>query len=83
MEKYREEKNGSVITLWASNGVGIQFKEGDSLQRYTHSIVIRDGYSLSTEEAVKEMNDTANELSEYAATKYPKEFAPLKTSSND
>lgn len=78
MEKYTEERNGSIITLWASNGVGIQFKEGDSLQRYTHSIVIRNGYSLSTEEAVKEMNDTANLIVEYAATRYPKEFAPLK-----
>lgn len=79
MEKYRVEKNGSKVTIWNdTDGIGLQFTTGDSLQRYNSSIVIRD-YSLSTEAAVKHLNEVQEQLTEYAATLYPKEFTPLKT----
>lgn len=78
MEKYRTEKNGSLVTIWNdTDGIGLQFTEGDTLQRYTSSIVLK-GYSLSTEEAVRHLNEVQSELTEYASTLYPKEFAPMK-----
>lgn len=77
-EKYRVEKDGSKVTIWSdADGIGLQFTAGDSLQRYTSSLVLK-GYSLSTEAAVKHLNEVQEQLTEYAATLYPKEFKEMK-----
>lgn len=77
-EKYRVEKDGSKVTIWNdTDGIGLQFTVGDILQRYNSSIVVK-GYSLSTEAAVKHLNEVQEQLTEYAATLYPKEFTKMK-----
>lgn len=77
-EKYRVEKDGSKVTIWNdTDGIGLQFTVGDILQRYNSSIVVK-GYSLSTEAAVKHLNEVQEQLTEYAATLYPKEFKKMK-----
>lgn len=77
-EKYRVEKDGSKVTIWSdADGIGLQFTAGDSLQRYTSSLVLK-GYSLSTEAAVRHLNEVQEQLTEYAATLYPKEFKKMK-----
>lgn len=79
MLKYRVEKDGSDVTIWNdADGIGLQFTAGSTLQRYTSSIVVK-GYSLSTETAVRHLDEVQEQLTEYAAHLYPKEFAPLKT----
>lgn len=79
MKKYRVENDGSKVIIWNdADGIGLQFTAGGTLQRYTSSIVIK-GYSLSTEAAVRHLDEVQEQLTEYAATLYPKEFAPLKT----
>ena len=38
---YRKEQNGDLITLWDdTEGIGLQFKEGETLQGYTSGIVV-------------------------------------------
>ena len=77
-EKYRVEKDGSKVTIWNdTDGIGLQFTVGDILQRYNSSIVVK-GYSLSTKAAVKHLNEVQEQLTEYAATLYPKEFTKMK-----
>lgn len=79
MKKYRVENDGSKVIIWNdADGIGLQFTAGGTLQRYTSSIVIK-GYSLSTEATVRHLDEVQEQLTEYAATLYPKEFAPLKT----
>lgn len=78
MEQYRIEQDKNVITVWNdTDGIGLRFKAGESLQRYTSSIVL-NGYAPSTEEKVKHMDKVQAELTEFAAAKYPKEFARIK-----
>lgn len=78
MDKYKTETNGNQITIWnETEGVGLQFTEGEPLQRYTASIVLRDTTSLSTEEGVKEITEIQAALTRYAEEQYPKEFAPV------
>lgn len=77
-QKYRVEKDGTKVTIWNdTDGIGLQFTEGGTLQRYTSSLVIK-GYDLSTEAAVKHLNEVQEQLTEYAATLYPKEFNSMK-----
>lgn len=77
--KYRTERNGNLITLWNdAEGIGLQFKEGETLQRYTSGVVIRDNAILSTEEGVAHLNKVQEELTAYAEIHFPKEFAPLR-----
>lgn len=77
-QQYRVEKDGSRVTIWNdADGIGLQFKAGDRLQRYTSSLILK-GYSLSTEAAVKHLNEVQEQLTEYAATLYPKEFKAIK-----
>lgn len=77
--EYRTERNGNLITLWDdTEGIGLQFKEGETLQAYTSGVVLRDTAILSTEEGVAHLSKVQAELTAYAEAHYPKEFAPLK-----
>lgn len=72
--KVRTEKQKGVITLWDDgSGIGLRFQEGESLQRYTAQVVLKD-----TEKGVEEIERVSNLLTEEAATLYPYEFAPLQ-----
>lgn len=76
--EYRKEINGQIITLWDdSNGIGLQFKEGETLQRYTHSVIITRNELTATEEGLTLISKVSNVLTEAAAQQYPKEFAPI------
>lgn len=77
--EYRTEKNGNLITLWDDQeGIGLQFKEGESLQRYTSEIVIKDTAILSTEDGIAHLSKVQEALTAFAEAQYPKEFTPLK-----
>jgi hypothetical protein len=77
--EYRKEQSGSLITLWNDKkGVGLQFKEGEPLQRYTSSVVLADKTLTSTEAGLAIMNKAAGELMEHAARLYPKESGEMK-----
>lgn len=77
--QYRIEKEGDKVTVWDdARGVGLRFIEGDTLQRYTSELILKD-----TEEWEEVDADTltaiSNTLTDYAAERYPKEFEPIKT----
>ena len=76
---YRKEQNGNLITLWDdTEGIGLQFKQGETLQRYTSSVVMKDTAILSTEEGVAHLSEVEKALTAFAEAHYPKEFEPLK-----
>ena len=82
--KYRTERNGSLITLWDDGeGVGLQFKEGETLQGYTSGIVLRDEGILNTEEGIAHLSEVEARLTAYAEAHFPREFSPLKIDQAD
>lgn len=76
---YRTEKNGSTITLWDdAQGVGLQFTEGEKMQEYTASLVVKHPEAMQTEEGVKNLSEVSNALHEYAQAHFPEEFKLMK-----
>lgn len=77
--KYRKEQNGDVVTIWDdAAGIGLQFKQGETLQRYTAAVVVRDAAKLSNAEDLERVNAVVDAITSEAAKQYPEEFAPLK-----
>ena len=77
---YRVERDGSTVTIWDDKeGIGLQFKEGETLQRYNGSIVMKDPSILETENGVEHVKVISRLLNEYAAELFPFEFKPIKT----
>lgn len=78
MGKYRIEENGEKVTVWDdSAGVGLRFTKGDTLQRYTSELAIRADWTI-TKDGLDALNAISDALTEYAAERYPMEFAPIK-----
>lgn len=78
MAKYRTEKDGSQMTIWNdTEGVGLRFMEGETLQRYEASLIVTDPSRLGTEKGVADVTRVKDEITRYAEEAYPKEFAPL------
>ena len=81
--KYNIEKLDSHVVIWDDEeGIGLRFQEGDSMQRYTSEVIIKNPELLSTEDGYIRVNDVSEELRKYAETIYPKEFAPIKEGMN-
>lgn len=77
---YRIERDGTTITIWDDKeGIGLQFKEGENLQRYSSSLVLKDFSILETESGIEHVKVISRLLNEYAAKIFPFEFRPLKT----
>ena len=77
--KYKIEKNGKAVTITdVSTGIGLCFTEGESLQRYTASLVVPEISIMETEDGVRRVGEIPRELEEYAAGIYPREFAEIK-----
>ncbi|WP_288088869.1 hypothetical protein [Bacteroides acidifaciens] len=77
--KYKIEKNGKAVTITdVSTGIGLCFTEGESLQRYTASLVVPEISIMETEDGVRRVGEISRELEEYAAGIYPREFAEIK-----
>lgn len=75
----KETKQGNTITLMDEvRGVGIQFTEGETLQRYTAALVMADTDRLNTPEGVEEVSRIQAELIEEAAKRHHKEFAEMQ-----
>lgn len=75
----RTERAQGTITLWHDeSGIGLRFKEGEPLQRYTSQIVLADANKASTEQGIEEISRITELLTEEAAAQYPIEFAPLQ-----
>lgn len=75
----RTERAQGIITLWHDeSGIGLRFKEGEPLQRYTSQIVLADVNKASTEQGIEEISRITELLTEEAAALYPIEFAPLQ-----
>ena len=74
--KYKIEKNGKAVTITdVSTGIGLCFTEGESLQRYTASLVVPEISIMETEDGVRRVGEISRELEEYAAGIYPREFS--------
>lgn len=89
MEQYRKEQDGATVTIWYDHAnettgencpcVGLRFTQGDTLQRYTSEIVLTDlGLFYTNLWGAEWLSGISNALTDYAAERYPKEFAPLK-----
>ena len=71
--EYTTTKTGNTVVITDELvGVAIRFTEGETLQRYTHEVLMLrpniDAHILA---------QTTNFLVEYAATKWPLEFKEL------
>lgn len=77
--RYKTERNGNLITIWdEKEGIGMQFKKGESLQRYVSEVVLKETSILSTEEGIAKVSKTQEELTAYAEEHYPQEFGEIK-----
>lgn len=77
MEQYRIEQDGNKITVWDDTaGVGLCFTQGDTLQRYTSELIIRDWAILQHPDTLSEISAA---LTGYTAERFPMEFEPIKT----
>lgn len=77
--KVRATTDNGKVTLWdEESGVGLQFTEGESLQRYNSAIVLADPDKATTEAGVEEISRISELLTDEAAALYPMEFAPLQ-----
>lgn len=78
---YRIEKKDSHTILWdEESGVGLQFTEGERLQRYSAAIVMDEAQiqeRLSTGLGVIQTADLAARLKDEAEKLYPMEFAEM------
>ena len=82
--RYRTEKADGVVTLWDdTTGIGLRFKEGETLSRYTSSIVLSDPSIMETEEGVEKVSRISEALTAQAERDYPTEFQPLNNNGND
>lgn len=69
---------GGLVTLKdPKTGIAIQFKKGETLQRYTHEIKAPARF-LRTAAGLDYLGIIAAELVEQAARLYSSEFEPLK-----
>ncbi len=74
MERYRIEQQDGKTTIWDdSEGVGLRFNTGDTLQRYTSELI-----TTGDPKDVETLNTISEALTEYAAVNFPKEFKPIK-----
>jgi hypothetical protein len=77
---YKEITEGDLISIVNEDeGIGLRFKKGESLQRYTSSILVKDKDLLTTEEGCAKIIRISNEITEYAAQQYPEEFKKLSS----
>ena len=78
-DRYRLQEDGELLTLWDEpEGVGLQFRRGDSLQAYTAAIVLRSTDILSTEEGVSRLSKIQEQLTAKARELYPEEFREIQ-----
>ena len=77
--EYRVKKEGQTIEIWDDKAaVGIRFTEGESLQRYTHEVLLVNPEMTADEAGLAIINQCAKDLTEYAAKKWQKEFKEIK-----
>jgi len=80
MERYKKEVQGTDVTLWDTDtGIGLRFKAGETLQRYSSILLLpkSKGYT-DTEEGLATVTAVDQALTEIAAKEYPKEFTEIK-----
>ncbi len=75
-----QKKTTTEVTIWddETEGVGLKFKIGENLQRYTSSVVISDLSLLETEHGMEIIQKAHERLIQRAEQEYPNEFKPLK-----
>lgn len=77
---YRTETNGDTITLWNDDeGIGLQFKKGERLQRYQSSLIVKDPSLMETGGGIVHLNEVGAALTLYAIENYPEEFKEIKS----
>lgn len=77
--EYRKEQNGDLITLWDdTEGVGLQFRQGETLQKYVSSAVVKNEALYSTEKGVAHLNEVLRAITTFAEAHYPREFKEIK-----
>ena len=76
----RTERAQETITLWNDeSGIGLRFKEGESLQGHLCQIILAKVDNADQKQSVEEISRISQLLTEEAAALYPMEFAPLQT----
>jgi len=78
-DRYKLQEDGALLTLWdESEGVGLQFRRGDTLQAYTAALVLSNTDILSTEEGVSHLTKIQEQLTAKARELYPEEFREIQ-----
>jgi len=79
MDRYTTQEEGGSVILWDNEReIGLKFRKGESLQRYTSEIVLKHWEELAKEEALSKLEEVSKELQEKAAELYPEEFQEIK-----
>ena len=74
------EKTNEFTTIWNEcETVGLQFQEGETMQLYTKSVVVKscDLPQFQGEEGLKRLENEIQSLESYAKLQYPMEFAEM------
>ena len=74
-----QEEGGSVILWDNEREIGLKFKKGETLQRYSSAIVLKNWELLKTGKALSTLEEASQALTEKAAELFPMEFQELKT----
>lgn len=78
-DRYKLQEDGALLTLWdESEGVGLQFRRGDTLQAYTAALVLSNTDILSTEEGVSHLTKIQEQLTAKARELFPEEFREIQ-----
>lgn len=76
--RYRIEENAGTVTVWDNlTRYGFRFQKGDTLAQYTLT-VITPGAKNTTREGLAEMEAVTEYFRQWAAHRFPVEFAPEK-----
>lgn len=76
-EQYKTEKKDGFVYVWHASGIGLRFREGETLQRYLSEIIVPNDFTLS-ESGLDRVGIVADELREEAAKLFPREFEKIK-----
>ncbi|MDE6237850.1 MAG: hypothetical protein K2M45_08285 [Muribaculaceae bacterium] len=72
---FRSEEVDGVVTVWHNeSGMGLRFRKGDPLSRYTAEIVLPDINALERVEGMEDVSRICDALRSLAEEVYPYEF---------
>lgn len=77
--RVEHDKKTNRVTVWDDcAGVGLRFAPTDTVARYNSELIARAEYTR-TEEGLEELAKIRDELTDYAAKRFPYQFGELNT----